>query len=156
MRTHVWLISWRNQLPQLVTSTIKTRQDALKASEAKVSTVSVKLPPFWPDKTKLWFTQMTFKISGIKYSWHFQVADVHKSIIGIDFLRVNNLLVDLTNKRLVRLQDLSIINSVVKEGRASSCQTNSTVSTVPTLETLSQKLAKGIRWKWVVFDVTQF
>ena len=26
-----------------------------KASEAKVSTVSLKLPPFWPNKTTLWF-----------------------------------------------------------------------------------------------------
>ena len=28
---------------------------ALKASEAKVSAVSMKLPPFWPDKAVLWF-----------------------------------------------------------------------------------------------------
>ena len=29
-----------------------------KASEAKVSTVSLKLPPFWPNKTTLWFAHM--------------------------------------------------------------------------------------------------
>ena len=36
---------------------MKTLQDALKASEAKVSAVLVKLPLFWPDKAKLklWF-----------------------------------------------------------------------------------------------------
>ena len=32
-------------------------EDALKAAEAKVSAVSVKLPPFWPDKAALWFAQ---------------------------------------------------------------------------------------------------
>ena len=36
---------------------MKALEDALKASEAKVSAVSVKLPPFWPNKAKLWFAQ---------------------------------------------------------------------------------------------------
>ena len=36
---------------------MKTLEDALKAAEAKVSAVSVKLPPFWPDKAVLWFAQ---------------------------------------------------------------------------------------------------
>ena len=36
---------------------MKALEDALKASEAKVSAVSVKLPPFWPDKAVLWFAQ---------------------------------------------------------------------------------------------------
>ena len=36
---------------------LKALEDALKASEAKVSAVSVKLPPFWPDKAALWFAQ---------------------------------------------------------------------------------------------------
>ena len=36
---------------------MKALEDALKASEAKVSSVSVKLPPFWPDKAVLWFAQ---------------------------------------------------------------------------------------------------
>ena len=30
-------------------------EDRVKASEAKVSAVSVKLPPFWPNKATLWF-----------------------------------------------------------------------------------------------------
>ena len=64
---------------------------------------------------------MTIKISNIKHSWRFQIADVHKSILGADFLQVNNLLVDLTNKRLVRLQDLLIINSVVKKFPGNIC-----------------------------------
>ena len=63
---------------------------------------------------------MTIEISNIKYSWHFQIADVHKSILGANFLQVNNFLVDLTNKRLVRFQDLSIINGVVKKSPATS------------------------------------
>ena len=36
---------------------VKALEDALRASEARVSAVSVKLPPFWPDKAKLWFAQ---------------------------------------------------------------------------------------------------
>ena len=36
---------------------MKALEDALKASEARVSAVSVKLPPFWPDKARLWFAQ---------------------------------------------------------------------------------------------------
>ena len=36
---------------------MKALEDAIKASEAKVSAVSVKLPPFWPDKAVLWFAQ---------------------------------------------------------------------------------------------------
>ena len=35
----------------------KASKDALKALEVKVSTVSVKLPPFWPTKAVLWFVQ---------------------------------------------------------------------------------------------------
>ena len=36
---------------------VQQLEDALKAAEAKVSAVSVKLPPFWPDKAVLWFAQ---------------------------------------------------------------------------------------------------
>ena len=36
---------------------MKALEDALKASDAKVSAVLVKLPPLWPIKAKLWFTQ---------------------------------------------------------------------------------------------------
>ena len=34
---------------------VKTLDDTLK--EARIAVVSVKLPPFWPDKAVLWFTQ---------------------------------------------------------------------------------------------------
>ena len=34
---------------------IKILEDELK--EARVTAVSVKLPPFWPDKAVLWFVQ---------------------------------------------------------------------------------------------------
>ena len=38
-----------------------------KASEAKVSTVSLKLPPFWPNKATLWFAhaEAQFHLRGI-------------------------------------------------------------------------------------------
>ena len=37
---------------------LETGLEALKASEAaRISAVTVKLPPFWPDKTALWFAQ---------------------------------------------------------------------------------------------------
>ena len=37
---------------------VKDLKTALEAAEAAwISIVSVKLPPFWPDKTKLWFAQ---------------------------------------------------------------------------------------------------
>ena len=36
---------------------IAALENALKESEAKVTAVTVKLPPFWPDKAVLWFAQ---------------------------------------------------------------------------------------------------
>ena len=36
---------------------VQALENALKESEARVSAVSVKLPPFWPDKAVLWFAQ---------------------------------------------------------------------------------------------------
>ena len=46
---------------------VKALEDALKASEAKVSTVSLKLPPFWPNKATLWFAhaEAQFHLRGI-------------------------------------------------------------------------------------------
>ena len=41
---------------------------------------------------------MELRINWDKYTWLFQVADVYKPIIGADFLRAHNLLVDLKNK----------------------------------------------------------
>ena len=40
---------------------------------------------------------LELKINHNKYTWWFQVADVHKPIIGADFLRSHSLLVDLTH-----------------------------------------------------------
>ena len=65
--------------------------------------------------------QMTLRINNNKYTWRFQVADVHKSILGADFLRANNLLVDLTYKRLIRLDSLTIIKGVLKDVPANVC-----------------------------------
>ena len=58
--------------------------------------------------------QRTLKINQFKYKWRFQIADVHRCILGADFLRTNCLLVDLANSRLIRLESLSIINGIVK------------------------------------------
>ena len=56
-------------------------QDAVRAAleadrAARVTAVSVKLPPFWPEKTRLWFAQAEaqFDVKGItvektKYSY---------------------------------------------------------------------------------------
>ena len=41
-----------------VETRVKALEEALEASEAaRISAVSIKLPPFWPDKTRLWFAQ---------------------------------------------------------------------------------------------------
>ena len=42
--------------------------------------------------------QMTLKVNGVRYNWRFQIADVNKPIIGADFIRAFNLLVDLTGR----------------------------------------------------------
>ena len=57
---------------------------------------------------------MDFQISKNKYTWRFQVAAVHKSIIRADFLWSNSLLVDLRNRRLISLKDLGLIYGVIK------------------------------------------
>ena len=46
---------------------VNALEEKLKAAEARGSAVSVKLPPFWPDKVKLWFAQAEaqFVIRGI-------------------------------------------------------------------------------------------
>ena len=46
---------------------VNALEEKLKAAEARVSAVSIKLPPFWPDKVKLWFAQAEaqFVIRGI-------------------------------------------------------------------------------------------
>ena len=65
--------------------------------------------------------QRTLKINNSPYSWRFQVADVHRSILGADFLRVHGFLVDLANKRLIRPERLSIINGIIKEVPTNVC-----------------------------------
>ena len=58
---------------------------------------------------------LELQINHNKYTWRFQVADVHKPIIGADFLRSHSLLVDLTNKKLIRLDNLAVLKGIVKE-----------------------------------------
>ena len=58
---------------------------------------------------------LELKINHNKYTWRFQVADVHKPIIGADFLRSHSLLVDLANKKLIRLDNLAVLKGIVKE-----------------------------------------
>ena len=58
--------------------------------------------------------RMDLLISKNRYTWHFQVAAVHKSILGADFLWSNGLLPDLRNRRLISLKDLGLIYGVFK------------------------------------------
>ena len=64
---------------------------------------------------------MTLQINNIKYTWLFQIADVHKPILGADFLRANGLLVDLTSKRLIRPDSPTSVRGVLKDIPASIC-----------------------------------
>ena len=57
---------------------------------------------------------MDLHISKNRYTWRFQVAAVHKSILGADFLRSNSLLPDLRNRRLISLKDLGMIYGIFK------------------------------------------
>ena len=58
--------------------------------------------------------QMELNLNQSKFTWRFQVAEAHIHIIGADFLRAHGLVVDLTNKRLICLKDLSILGGTVK------------------------------------------
>ena len=57
---------------------------------------------------------MDLHISKNRYTWRFQVAAVHKSILGADFPRSNGLLPNLRNRRLISLKDLGLIYGVFK------------------------------------------
>lgn len=46
-----------------------------------------------------------------KYNWNFLIADVEEPIIGADFLKANNLLVDVGKKQLI-IRDRSRINGI--------------------------------------------
>ena len=68
---------------------------ALEAERAaRVTAVSVKLPPFWPDKTELWFAQAEaqFEIKGItvektKYSYVMSMLDTKTAEQAMDLIR---------------------------------------------------------------------
>ena len=73
---------------------VKALEDALKESEAKVSTVSVKLPPFWPDKAALWFAQAEaqFLLRGItadktKFAHVMTMLDSSTAEYAMDLIR---------------------------------------------------------------------
>ena len=67
---------------------------ALEAERAtRVVAVSVKLPPFWPDKTQLWFAQAEaqFEIKGItvektKYSYVVSMLDANTAEQAMDII----------------------------------------------------------------------
>ena len=65
--------------------------------------------------------RMELRINQDKYIWLFQVADVYKPIIGADFLRAHNLLVNLKNKRLLRADNLIVIRGVIREVPVGLC-----------------------------------
>ena len=62
--------------------------------------------------------QMELKLNQSTFTWRFQVAEAHIHIVGADFLRAHNLVVDLTNRQLIRLSDLGIIRGVVKSAQS--------------------------------------
>ena len=72
---------------------VKALEDALRLSEARVSAVSVKLPPFWPEKAKLWFAQAEaqFDIKNItvektKYSHIVSMLDSKAAEFAMDII----------------------------------------------------------------------
>ena len=73
---------------------VQILEDALKAAEAKVSAVSVKLPPFWPDKAVLWFAQAEsqFHLRSItadktKFAHVMTMLDSSTAEYGMDIIR---------------------------------------------------------------------
>ena len=58
--------------------------------------------------------QLELKIAQFRFTWRFQVAEAHVHIIGADFLRAHALVPDLTNRRLIRLSDLSTVRGIIK------------------------------------------
>ena len=73
--------------------------------------------------------QMTLKVNGVRYNWRFQIADVNKPIIGADFIRAFNLLVDLTGRRLVQPDGPSSIKGVLRQVPSDICNIVRAVST---------------------------
>ncbi len=45
---------------------------------------------------------MKLQLAGQHFTWNFLLADVSMAILGIDFLRAHNLMVDPANCRLVQ------------------------------------------------------
>ncbi|XP_075990296.1 uncharacterized protein LOC142985941 [Anticarsia gemmatalis] len=115
--------------------------ESLSSKKSENCKVSIRLPPFWPDKPAVWFAQVEaqFEIAGIvadrtKYNyvvgqidhklaglrrdfvWQFVVADVQRAIIGADFLAHYHLLPDCRNKKLIdnttKLSSAAICTSV--------------------------------------------
>ena len=56
-----WLWSSRPDLAPLSRNRVKALEEALAIAEAKVSIVTVKLPPFWSDKAQLRFAKAEAK-----------------------------------------------------------------------------------------------
>ena len=72
-----------------------TQEQVQTALEAAIAlAVSVKLPPFWPDKTDIWFAQAEaqFKMKNItnkktKYAYVVSVQDSDKATQVLDIIR---------------------------------------------------------------------
>ena len=79
--------------------------------------------------------QMTLKVNGVRYNWRFQIADVNKPIIGADFIRAFNLLVDLTGRRLVQPDGPSSIRE--SSGKSPQTFATSFAPSAPTILRLS-------------------
>lgn len=57
------------------------------------------------------FRHLSMRLGSRKLRWRFIIADVASPILGADFLRSNNLLVDVRNRRLLDSKSLETINT---------------------------------------------
>ena len=91
---------------------------ALEADRAaRVAAVSVKLPPFWPEKTRLWFAQAEaqFDIKGItvektKYSYVVSMLDTKTCEQAMDIIVMDTQLSTYNQKKTMVFKSCITMN----------------------------------------------